>query len=52
MQLIDTHCHLYSKEFSRDIKEVLHRADSEGVKRFFLPAIDRHSQDALHPASV
>ena len=47
MELIDTHCHLYSKEFTRDIEDVLHRADSEGVKRFYLPAIDRHCQDAL-----
>ena len=47
MELIDTHCHLYGKEFTKDIEEVLHRADSEGVKRFYLPAIDRHTQGAL-----
>jgi TatD DNase family protein len=47
MELIDTHCHLYGKEFTKDIEEVLHRADSEGVKRFYLPAIDRHTQQAL-----
>lgn len=47
MELIDTHCHLYGKEFTKDIEEVLHRADSEGVKRFYLPAIDRHTQTAL-----
>ena len=47
MQLIDTHCHLYSKEFTRDIHEVIQRAEKEGVERFFLPAIDSHCQTAL-----
>ena len=47
MQLIDTHCHLYSKEFTRDIHEVLQRAEKEGVEKFFLPAIDSHCQAAL-----
>ena len=47
MELIDTHCHLYSKEFVRDIEEVIQRAENEGVKRFYLPAIDRHCQEAL-----
>jgi TatD DNase family protein len=47
MQLIDTHCHLYSKEFVRDLEEVLQRAEKEGVGRFYLPAIDRHCQEAL-----
>src|SRR5882757_2179582 len=47
MQLIDTHCHLYSKEFSRDIEEVIQGAEKEGVTRFYLPAIDSHCQEAL-----
>jgi TatD DNase family protein len=47
MQLIDTHCHLYSKEFDRDLEEVFQRAEIEGVGRFYLPAIDRHCQEAL-----
>jgi TatD DNase family protein len=47
MELIDTHCHLYSKEFMRDIEEVFQRAEEESVKRFYLPAIDRHCQGAL-----
>ena len=55
MQLIDTHCHLYSKEFGRDISDVLQRAEKEGVVRFFLPAIDSKCQgdllalEAAHP---
>ena len=47
MQLIDTHCHLYSKEFTRDLEEVFQRAEKEGVERFYLPAIDSHCQEAL-----
>ena len=38
--IIDTHCHLYSEEFEGDIAEVIKRAKYEGVKKFFLPAID------------
>jgi TatD DNase family protein len=40
IQLIDTHCHLYSKEFSGDIIDTIHRAEKEGVEKFYLPAID------------
>ena len=47
MQLIDTHCHLYSVTFSRDIEEVIQRAENEGVEKFYLPAIDSECQEAL-----
>ncbi|MEO6722088.1 MAG: TatD family hydrolase [Ferruginibacter sp.] len=40
MKLIDTHCHLYSKEFEPDIDEVINRAVDEGVEKFYLPGID------------
>jgi TatD DNase family protein len=40
MQLIDTHCHLYLKEFADDLTETIHRAETEGVEKFYLPAID------------
>ena len=40
MILIDTHCHLYLPEFKNDIDEVIQRATSLGVQRFYLPAID------------
>jgi TatD DNase family protein len=40
MTLIDTHCHLYLKEFAGDLEEVIHRAEAEGVEKFYLPAID------------
>jgi len=38
--LIDSHTHLYSEEFDRDIEQVIQRANDAGVKKFYLPAID------------
>jgi len=38
--LIDTHSHLYLEDFRSDISEVIKRAEAEGVKKFYLPAID------------
>jgi TatD DNase family protein len=39
--LIDTHCHLYLKQFDADRDAVIQRAENEGVKEFYLPGIDR-----------
>lgn len=47
MNLIDTHTHLFAEEFEADRSEVVHRAISEGVKKFFLPNIDRTSIDGM-----
>lgn len=38
--LIDTHTHLYLKEFGEDRAEMLQRAIDQGVERFYLPGID------------
>jgi len=38
--LTDTHCHLFLPEFTEDLKEVMHRAASSGINRFFLPNVD------------
>ncbi|MFT3826902.1 MAG: TatD family hydrolase [Chitinophagaceae bacterium] len=46
-QLIDTHCHLYSKEFASDIAAAITRAEEEGVKQFYLPAVDSESHEAM-----
>ena len=43
MNLIDTHTHLYLKEFTTDIEEVLTRAKAAGVFKFYLPNIDSSS---------
>ena len=40
MTLIDTHTHLYLKNFETDIDEVIGRAKNEGVEQFYLPSID------------
>jgi len=43
MHLIDTHTHLYLKQFEADRAEVFQRAISNGVKEFYLPNIDSSS---------
>lgn len=55
MKLIDSHSHLYLKEFEDDLEEVLKRARNAGVAKFYLPAIDSQSipgmlkLEALYP---
>lgn len=45
--LIDSHCHLYSEEFSSDRDAVIQRAIDAGVKKFYLPAIDSETTAAM-----
>lgn len=40
MNLIDTHTHLFSKQFDPDRTEVVNRAIEKGVDKLFLPNID------------
>ena len=47
MELIDTHCHLYVSAFAEDRDAVIQRAQAAGVRRFYLPAIDRETEAAL-----
>ncbi|MDB5276043.1 MAG: TatD family deoxyribonuclease [Ferruginibacter sp.] len=47
MKLIDTHCHLYSEEFVGDIDRTIDVAISAGVEKFYLPAIDSNSIEAM-----
>lgn len=47
MQIVDTHCHLYSNVFKADIDAVIDRAVQEGVERLYLPAIDSESHQAM-----
>lgn len=47
MNFIDTHTHLYLKEFLNDIDEVIERAEKAGVDKFFLPAIDSAETNAM-----
>ncbi len=47
MTIIDTHTHLYLEEFSTDIDQVLNRATTEGITKFYLPNIDSSSIDPM-----
>lgn len=40
MIITDTHTHLYSEAFDEDRDEMMQRALQNGVRRFFVPAID------------
>lgn len=40
MNFVDTHCHLYLKEFNSDIDKILDRAKTQFVNKYYLPAID------------
>lgn len=48
MIITDTHTHLYSEQFSEDRSEMMNRAISAGVERFFVPAIDSTYADAMY----
>ena len=46
MHLIDTHTHLFAKQFDEDRSEVVLRALEKGVRQMLLPNIDTNS---IHP---
>lgn len=48
MLLTDTHTHLYSEAFDDDRDEMIQRAIDLGVSRFFVPAIDSQSTEAMY----
>lgn len=45
---VDTHAHLYSKQFEDDREAMLQRAADAGVTKLFLPNVDHDSIDAMH----
>lgn len=47
MQLIDTHTHLYVRQFDHDRNELVQRALAAGVTQLFLPNIDHTSIEAM-----
>lgn len=47
MIITDTHTHLYSEAFSEDRDDMMSRAIKQGVKRFFIPAIDSSYTTAM-----
>lgn len=48
MIITDTHTHLYSEAFNEDRAEVIQRAIDNNVKRFFIPAIDSETTQAMY----
>jgi TatD DNase family protein len=46
--LIDTHTHLYAKQFDEDRSEMIQRALELGVEHFFLPNIDIESIEGMY----
>ncbi len=47
MNLIDTHCHLYLPEFKDDTAAIIQSAQSLGVQKFYLPAINSECIDDM-----
>ena len=46
--MVDTHSHLYLKQFNKDIDDVISRALSAGVHRFYMPSINSsYNKDML-----
>jgi len=51
MQLIDSHAHIYLKEFKEDLNLIIDRAREAGVKAIFMPNIDHTTiEDMLQVA--
>jgi TatD DNase family protein len=47
MNLIDTHAHIYHKQFDADRDEMLKRAFAAGVSRIYMPNIDAESVEPM-----
>jgi len=48
MIITDTHTHLYSDAFDEDRKEAIQEAIDNNIKRFFIPAIDSETTQAMY----
>jgi TatD DNase family protein len=44
---IDTHAHLYSKEFDADRGEMLRRCSEQNIRKLFMPNVDHTSIDGM-----
>lgn len=45
--MIDTHAHIYVKEFKGDLENIVTRSQESGVQKIFMPNIDHSSIDAM-----
>lgn len=52
MMLIDTHTHLYLKQFDEDRKEVIEKALEQNIQRFYLPNIDSSTIKPLKKLAI
>ncbi|WP_197051684.1 TatD family hydrolase [Salegentibacter sp. Hel_I_6] len=48
MILTDTHIHLYSEDYENDRDELIENAFKQNIERFFLPAIDSDTTEAMY----
>jgi len=48
VKIIDTHTHLYLKQFKDDIDTVIQRSIDKGINKFIFPAIDSTHFDDMH----
>jgi len=49
---VDTHAHIYSKEFNADRDEIIRISLEKGVERIFMPNIDHTSIDAMMEVEI
>lgn len=47
MRLIETHAHIYLKEFTDDLSEIVDKAKEEGVERIYMPNVDHTTIDDM-----
>jgi len=48
VKIIDTHTHLYLKQFKDDIDKVIQRSIDKGINKFIFPAIDSTHFNDMH----
>lgn len=47
MILVDSHAHIFSKEFKDDVADVIDRAKEAGVEKIYMPNIDHETIDSM-----
>ncbi|MEO9476389.1 MAG: TatD family hydrolase [Cyclobacteriaceae bacterium] len=47
MRLIDSHAHIYSEEFDKDLSEVIERSKEAGIEKIYMPNVDHESIDRM-----
>ncbi len=47
MRLVETHAHIYLKEFANDLSEIIDRAKEVGVERIYMPNVDHTTIDSM-----